>query len=336
MPSHQNPIGNSKTAKFVAANPLAPLADPFAGMGDDQKDFHKEVSNNVQKRVENAMEELREKHRTGTNEVDEPDRGPTGAAYKELYRQQREISKRAAASREHSEAKERMQQNREVEDAKEKMRRMKFQDSEYEDNSHQDSDDDFDYLLDEEDPGLAQLREVRLAQLKQEHITRATNISLGHGTLRTIVQDEFLAECTGSSRFVCVHFFQDEFERCKIMDFHLKVIAEEHYECKFLRIDAAKAPFFVTKFKIRTLPSLFLYENGKEIGRLTGFDGLASDPKKPDEWHTGRLQEWIASKGAIKYEKPSDEVAEERKRLGLVSRGAVYSNQERSAFVEEY
>jgi hypothetical protein len=282
------------------------------------------------------MEELKEKHRTGTNEVDEPDRGPTGAAYKELYRQQREISKRANAAKEHSEAKERMQQNREIEEAKEKMRRMKFLDSEYEDNSHDDSDDDFDYLLDEEDPGLAHLREVRIAQLKQEQITRATNRSLGHGTLRTIVQDEFLTECTGSSRFVCVHFFQDEFERCKIMDFHLKVIAEEHYECKFLRIDAAKAPFFVTKFKIQTLPSLFLYDNGKEIGRLTGFDGLAIDPKKPDEWHTGRLQEWIASKGAIKYETPSYEIAEERKRLGIVTRGAVYSNRERSAVVEEY
>ncbi len=30
--SNQNPIGNSKAAKFVAANPLAPLADPFSGM----------------------------------------------------------------------------------------------------------------------------------------------------------------------------------------------------------------------------------------------------------------------------------------------------------------
>jgi hypothetical protein len=35
MPSHQNPVGNSKAAKFVAANPLAPLADPFSGMVSD-------------------------------------------------------------------------------------------------------------------------------------------------------------------------------------------------------------------------------------------------------------------------------------------------------------
>jgi hypothetical protein len=118
------------------------------------------------------------------------------------------------------------------------------------------------------------------------------------------------------------------------MDFHLKIVAEEHIECKFLRIDAAKAPFFVAKFKIQVLPSLFVYDTGKEIGRLTGFDGLALNPKKPDEWHTGRLQEWLAEKGVIRYEKPSEEVEEERKRMGIVMRGAVYSDM--SGVVDEY
>ena len=35
--SNQNPLGNSKAAKFAAQNPLAPLADPFSGIdgGDD-------------------------------------------------------------------------------------------------------------------------------------------------------------------------------------------------------------------------------------------------------------------------------------------------------------
>jgi hypothetical protein len=32
MPSLQNPLPNSKSAKFIAANPLGPMADPFAGM----------------------------------------------------------------------------------------------------------------------------------------------------------------------------------------------------------------------------------------------------------------------------------------------------------------
>ena len=282
------------------------------------------------------MVELQQKHAAGTNEVDDPDRGPTGAAYKEMHRQQREMAKRSAVAREKSEARAREVENREVVEAKERMRRMKFDGEDGNDNNTDDSDDEFDHLLDEEDPSLIQLREARLAQLKLEQSQLAQNRALGHGELRTIVQDEFLPECTGSSKFVCIHFFQDEFERCKIMDFHLRIVAGEHYECKFLRIDAAKAPFFVNKFNIRALPSLFVYENGKEIGRLTGFDGLNVDPKKPDEWHTGKLQEWLAEKGVIRYEKPSGEVEEERKRLGIVIRGAVYSDRERSGVVEEY
>lgn len=298
--------------------------------GDDQKELHKEVSDNVNKRVEKAMIELEQKHAAGTNELDDPDRAPTGQAYKELHKQQMDLARRQTAARD-QEDKQRMQQNRQIMEAKDQIRRMKFTE---ESDRDDESEDEFDHLLDEEDPSLIQLREARLAQLKREQTARAENISLGHGTLRTILQDEYLPECTGSSRYVCIHFFQDEFERCKIMDFHLKIVAEEHIECKFLRIDAAKAPFFVAKFKIQVLPSLFVYDTGKEIGRLTGFDGLALNPKKPDEWHTGRLQEWLAEKGVIRYEKPSEEVEEERKRMGIVMRGAVYSD--RSGVVDEY
>ena len=32
MPSNQESAGAGKAAKFVAANPLGPMADPFAGM----------------------------------------------------------------------------------------------------------------------------------------------------------------------------------------------------------------------------------------------------------------------------------------------------------------
>eukprot|EP00985_Skeletonema_marinoi_P002442 scaffold1019_cov97-Skeletonema_marinoi.AAC.20 len=304
--SNQNPLGNSKAAKFVAANPLAPLADPFSGISgaeDESTALQKEVSNNVQKRLETAMEELKEKHRTGTNEVDDVDRAPTGTAYRELHRRQREVAKVSAASRQKEAERSRMEENQQILNVREHMRRMNF---------------------------------ARIAQLKQQQSQHATNLSLGHGSLRTINESEFLAECTGSSKYVIVHFFNDEFERCKIMDFHLKIVAEAHVEAKFLRMNAAKAPFFVTKFQVRTLPSLFVYEEGREIGRLTGFDGLALNAKKPDEWHTGRLQEWLSeTTGAIRYEKPSEEVAEEMKRMGIVMRGAVYSDRQRSGLVDD-
>ena len=51
----------------------------------------------------------------------------------------------------------------------------------------------------------------RSTQTRTSHTS--PKFSLGHGELRTIVQDEFLPECTGSLRFICIHFFRDEFEQ---------------------------------------------------------------------------------------------------------------------------
>lgn len=342
--SNQNPTGISKAAKFVAANPLAPLADPFSGIAGNQDDetttLQKEVSNNVQKRLEKAMEELKEKHRTGTNDVDDVDRAPTGSAYRELHKRQRELAKAGETSRQREEERNRLEENQQILNVREHMRRMNFGDDPNNSSSDNDDsdDDEFDHLLDEvdEDEELTAIRQARIAQLKQQQSQHAINLSLGHGSLRTITESEFLSECTGSSKFVIVHFYNDEFERCKIMDFHLKIVAKGHMEAKFLRLDANKAPFFVNKFRIRTLPSLFVYEEGREIGRLTGFEGLSNNNgQKPDEWHTGRLQEWLSKTGAIRYEKPSEEVAEEMKRMGIVMRGAIYSDRERSGLVDD-
>lgn len=354
MSSNQNPVGNSKAAKFVASNPLAPLADPFSGMGDDEKELHREVSEGVQRRLEKAMETLKEKHRTGTNELDDVDRAPTGAAYRAVHESQVRQARAASEAGERAAALGREEEDRRIAREREAMRRLKFSndgvenvmnrrhdDDDGDDRSDSDGDDDddeFDRLLDDDDDDeLQALRRARIEQLKREQSQRAEHVSLGHGELRTITQDEFLPECTGSSRYVVVHYYHDDFERCKIMDFHLNIVAKEHIEAKFLRIDASKSPFFVNKLRIQTLPSLFVFDMGREIGRLTGFEGLALNPKRPDEWHTGRLQEWISSTGAIRYERPSREVEEERKRLGIVVRGGVYSDDGRnSGMLEEY
>jgi hypothetical protein len=352
MTSNQNPVGNSKAAKFVASNPLAPLADPFSGMGDDEKELHREVSEGVQRRLEKAMDTLREKHRTGTNEVDDVDRAPTGAAYRAIHEEQLRRAKMTRIANDRHTALDREEETNRIRREREAMRRMKFGnddgDDDDDDDGHRDPDDDsddgddddeFDHLLDDDDDDaeLLALRNARIEELKREQGKRAEHVSLGHGTLRTITQDEFLPECTGSSRFVVVHYYHDDFERCKIMDYHLRTIAPEHVEAKFVRIDASKSPFFVSKLRIQTLPSLFVFDMGREIGRLTGFEGLALNPKKPDEWHTGRLQEWLSSTGAIKYERPSREVEEERKRLGIIVRGGVYSDDGMGGgMVEEY
>jgi len=269
------------------------------------------LSENVQKRMEASLQEMKERHEQGTNEVDDPDRAPTGEPYRRMQQQSLLLEKQRRAQQQEKHVAE-MQHLKQV---KENIQN---------DASDSDDSDDDDWLLDDDDdPTLQAIRQARLLELKAKQTQHAENVAKGHGQYRTITQDEFLPECT-SSNHVAVHFFHKEFERCKIMDFHLRQIAPLHTSCKFVRMDAEKAPFFVAKLQIKTLPTLLVFHDGKTVERLTGFDGLAKDPSKPDEWHTGRLQEWLNETGAIEYSVPTEEVQEEMERLGLTPRGAIW------------
>lgn len=184
-----------------------------------------------------------------------------------------------------------------------------------------DFDSDFDDDLDD-DGALEAFRQRRLAELKRTQMKEVENRAKGHGEVRTITQDEFLPECSGSSEFVTVHFFHDEFERCKLMDHHLKIIAPLHLSCKFVRINAEKAPFFIAKLAIKTLPTLLVFKDGKTIDRLMGFEGL-SDSKNPDQFTTSRLGRWLESTGCIEYEGPDSDDEEggspsKAKRAGML------------------
>lgn len=193
-----------------------------------------------------------------------------------------------------------------------------------------DSDGEFDYLLDDddEDKVLQAIREKRMKELMKEQAKEAEQKAAGHGEVRSILQDEFLSECT-SSQHVVVHFFHKDFERCKIMDHHLKIIAEnpQHVSCKFVRIDAEKAPFFVAKLKIKTLPTVIIFKDGQTVDRKLGFEGLtdAASGRRAndiDDFPTSRLGYWLESVGAIEYDGPDsdDEDNDDKRKTTLRGR----------------
>lgn len=275
------------------------------------------MSENINDRLEKAVDDLREKHQKGTNEVDDPDRAPTGHVYRVLQSQaaQKENARREQAER------TRKQEADDLAQVKRDVQRQ-FQNS-LEDDDEESEDDEYDDLL-EDDPALEAIRQKRMEEMRQSQVKHAENLARGHGQYRTIGQDEFLPECSGGSEWVAIHFFHKEFERCKILDHHINIIAPRHMTCKFLRVDAEKAPFFVGKLQIKTLPTLLVFQDGKSVARLTGFDGLAVDPSEPDKWHTGRLQEWLAETGAIEYTPPSEEIRQEMERLGLTGKKSIW------------
>ena len=307
-------------------------------------DPQKILARNVNERLSKAMQELRVKHERGTNERDDPDRAPTGSAYQttatSMQQQQQlphPVTPVASQNIPHND--------------------KNLGQSEESDESD-DEEDDYDWLLDEEVPGgddpdedpiLEALRAQRLRELRALADQKAADVARGHGQVRTIAQDEFLPECTGSSEFVVVHFFHREFQRCAILDKHLQLMAPQHTECKMLRIDAEKAPFFVHKLQIRTLPTLLVLRHGKVVDRLVGFEGLmvtntntaaattAPQPRHfserpdadPDVWDTSALQTWLAKTGAIQYQRgvAREEPEIRRQRLhGCLKRGGGGTN----------
>jgi thioredoxin-like negative regulator of GroEL len=87
------------------------------------------------------------------------------------------------------------------------------------------------------------------------------------------------------------------------MDMHLERLAPAHLECKFIKINADKAPFFVQKLQIRVLPAVLVFIDGISVSRIEGFEGLNDDmsPGKEDEWPTGNLARRLALEKAINF-----------------------------------
>lgn len=124
------------------------------------------------------------------------------------------------------------------------------------------------------------------------------------------MEEEFLAEVTASKQVV-LHFYHKDFERCKIMDKHLRVLAKKFVNTKFVYLNAEKAPFFVGKLQIRTLPTLVSFIDGVAKDRVVGFDMLGED-----DFPTRRLTRRLKMSGVLlapgqKMEDMSDEESDE-------------------------
>jgi len=162
--------------------------------------------------------------------------------------------------------------------------------------SLEDDDDDFDDF--EDDPALAGIQEKRLAAMKAQYAAECAMQVQGHGEYREIVEEDFLKEVCGSENVV-VHFYHNEFLRCKIVDKHMRIIAPKHRGCKFVYLNADKAPFFVDKLHIQVLPTIIVFKDGIAQDRLMGFEELGGK----DEFRTEVLEHWLSKQGCIKLKK---------------------------------
>lgn len=235
------------------------------------------MAEEVNNRLVKATRDLEAKYASGQKVEETSETGPTGQAYKEAEKKDRAQKKALKAKKAAGADKD----------------PGFLEESNYGDDGDDEDDQEDDYEL-------RNIREQRLRQLKIQQQEKLENIGKGHGQYREVVQDEFLKECTSSERVIC-HFYHNDFSRCAIMDKHLYKLAQRHIETKFIKINAAKAPFFVDKLKVQTIPSVILFTDGVALDKILGFEGLADKmPEgKEDEWPTIVLARLLASKRMI-------------------------------------
>ncbi|XP_038889242.1 thioredoxin domain-containing protein 9 homolog [Benincasa hispida] len=84
----------------------------------------------------------------------------------------------------------------------------------------------------------------------------------------------------------------------QVMDKHLSILAKQHIETRFVKINAEKSPFLAKKLKIVVLPTLALIKNTKVDDYLAGFDKLGGT----DEFSTEELEDRWAKCQVIFHE----------------------------------
>ncbi|CAH1423922.1 unnamed protein product [Lactuca virosa] len=123
------------------------------------------------------------------------------------------------------------------------------------------------------------LRDRRLQQMKKMAEKRSRWISLGHGDYSEIFSEkDFFSIVKASDRVVC-HFYRENWP-CKVVDKHLGILAKQHIETRFIKIQAEKSPFLAEKLKI------------------VGFDELGGS----DDFSTEELEERLGKGEVIFFE----------------------------------
>jgi len=119
----------------------------------------------------------------------------------------------------------------------------------------------------------------KTAESKREEMAKKLK-NEKYGNYTEIIETEFLDTMLKNEKVVC-HFYHKDFERCKIIDKHLQIIAQSHRETLFVKINAEKTPFFTAKLNVRVLPTIILFVKGKSVHRFIGFQDFGMNDDFP-------------------------------------------------------
>lgn len=156
-------------------------------------------------------------------------------------------------------------------------------------------DDEMERIDQMEDDELLAIRRKRMEQLREVEKRREQWLKKGHGRYTEITDiKEFFSAVQGSERVV-VHFMRRSTPRCAVIDRHLNVIAQEHFETRFCYVDVERIPALPAQYNVMMLPTLMLIEKGNTFHSIIGFDEFGGT----DDFTTETVKQVLAFYGMV-------------------------------------
>lgn len=108
---------------------------------------------------------------------------------------------------------------------------------------------------------------------------------VNHESAIEVTKDEFDEIINYSHKLVVVDFFTEWCFPCIMITPIIEELAEQMKEVKFVKINLDENQELAGKYKVRSIPCLIIFKDGREVGRAVG-----AQPKEKIE---ERIREWL-------------------------------------------
>ncbi len=92
------------------------------------------------------------------------------------------------------------------------------------------------------------------------------------GICVTNVCDDNFNTIIKSNKLVVVDFFATWCGPCRALSTYIDELATNHHHILFAKANIEETPIMANELDVKSLPCVIIFENGKEINRVVGFN----------------------------------------------------------------